>query len=55
MHHCSLNVCVCVGELPQEVLEEAWGAEFVDLRKSFFLLSGSEAPLVAKVRKCRTE
>ncbi|XP_022598164.1 nucleoside diphosphate-linked moiety X motif 13 [Seriola dumerili] len=40
--------CLDVGELDQEAVEEECEGNFVDLRKSFFLLSGAEAPLVAQ-------
>lgn len=38
-----------VGELDQAAVEEECGGKFIDLRKAFFLLTGAEAPLVAKV------
>ncbi|XP_039990298.1 nucleoside diphosphate-linked moiety X motif 13 [Xiphias gladius] len=40
--------CLDVGELDQAAVEEECEGNFVDLRKSFFLLTGAEAPLVAK-------
>uniref|UniRef100_A0A3P8ULF3 Nudix (nucleoside diphosphate linked moiety X)-type motif 13 n=1 Tax=Cynoglossus semilaevis TaxID=244447 RepID=A0A3P8ULF3_CYNSE len=42
--------CLDVGELDQAALEEECQGNFMELRKSFFLLSGAEVPLVAKVR-----
>lgn len=48
-----LYVVCCVfrvaGELDQAAVEEMCEGNFIDLRKAFFLLSGAEAPLVAKV------
>lgn len=42
--------CLDVGDLDRVAIEdECWG-KFVDLRKSFFLLTGPEAPLVAKAQ-----
>ncbi|KAM9837344.1 NAD(P)H pyrophosphatase NUDT13, mitochondrial [Aulostomus maculatus] len=40
--------CLDVGQLDQASVEDTCGGNFVDLRKSFFLLGGVEAPLVAK-------
>lgn len=40
--------CLDVGDLDQAAVEGRCGGTFVDLRKAFFLLRGSEAPLVAK-------
>ncbi|XP_049915236.1 nucleoside diphosphate-linked moiety X motif 13 isoform X1 [Epinephelus moara] len=40
--------CLDVGELDQAAVEEECGGNFIDLRKAFFLLTGAEAPLVAK-------
>ncbi|XP_037610622.1 nucleoside diphosphate-linked moiety X motif 13 isoform X1 [Sebastes umbrosus] len=40
--------CLDIGELDQAAAEAACGGTFVDLRKAFFLLTGPEAPLVAK-------
>ncbi|XP_071317984.1 NAD(P)H pyrophosphatase NUDT13, mitochondrial isoform X2 [Trachinotus anak] len=40
--------CLDLGELDQAALEEECGGTFVDLRRSFFLLSGADAPVVAK-------
>nr|XP_019964700.1 PREDICTED: nucleoside diphosphate-linked moiety X motif 13 [Paralichthys olivaceus]XP_019964701.1 PREDICTED: nucleoside diphosphate-linked moiety X motif 13 [Paralichthys olivaceus] len=40
--------CLDVGELDQAAVEEECEGNFVELRKSFFLLTGSEVPLVAK-------
>lgn len=40
--------CLDVGELNQAAVEEACEGNFIDLRKAFFLLTGAEAPLVAK-------
>lgn len=37
------------GALDQASVEEACEGKFIELRKSFFLLTGSEAPLLAKV------
>ena len=37
------------GGLDQAAVEEECGGKFIDLRKAFFLLTGAEAPLVAKV------
>ncbi|KAJ4919960.1 hypothetical protein JOQ06_000197 [Pogonophryne albipinna] len=42
--------CLDIGGLDQTAAEELCGGTFVDLRKSFFLLSGAEAPLVAKAQ-----
>lgn len=44
--------CFPAGELDQAALEEECQGNFMELRKSFFLLSGAEVPLVAKVRSC---
>ena len=44
------SVSGTAGELDQAAVEEECKGNFVDLRKSFFLLTGAEAPLVAKVR-----
>lgn len=38
------------GDLDQVAVEEACEGTFVDLKKSFFLLRRSEAPLLAKVQ-----
>ncbi len=43
------SVFGAVGELDQAAVEEMCGGNFIDLRKAFFLLTGAEAPLVAKV------
>lgn len=40
--------CLDVGDLDQTAVEEECGGTFIDLRKAFFLLTGPEAPLVAK-------
>ncbi|XP_044193591.1 nucleoside diphosphate-linked moiety X motif 13 isoform X3 [Thunnus albacares] len=40
--------CLDVGELDQAAVEEVCEGNFIDLRKAFFLLTGAEAPLVAK-------
>ncbi|GAA6236457.1 nucleoside diphosphate-linked moiety X motif 13 [Lates japonicus] len=40
--------CLDVGELDQAAVEEECGGNFVELRKSYFLLTGAEAPLLAK-------
>ncbi|KAF0025975.1 hypothetical protein F2P81_022856 [Scophthalmus maximus] len=40
--------CLDLGELDQAAVEEECEGNFVDLRKSFFLLTGAEAPLVSK-------
>ncbi|XP_035529165.1 nucleoside diphosphate-linked moiety X motif 13 [Morone saxatilis] len=40
--------CLDVGDLDQAAVEEVCEGKFIDLRKSFFLLTGPEAPLVAK-------
>ncbi|XP_053197624.1 nucleoside diphosphate-linked moiety X motif 13 isoform X1 [Scomber japonicus] len=40
--------CLDVGQLDQAAVEEVLTGSFVDLRKTFFLLSAAEAPLVAK-------
>ncbi|XP_071759091.1 NAD(P)H pyrophosphatase NUDT13, mitochondrial [Centroberyx gerrardi] len=40
--------CLDVGELEQAAVEEECEGNFIDLRKAFFLLTGAEAPLVAK-------
>lgn len=40
--------CLDVGELDQAAVEKACGGNFIELRKAFFLLTGAEAPLVAK-------
>ncbi|XP_068585306.1 NAD(P)H pyrophosphatase NUDT13, mitochondrial isoform X3 [Cebidichthys violaceus] len=37
-----------LGELDQASVEELCGGTFINLRKAFFLLTGAEAPLVAK-------
>ncbi|XP_075996214.1 NAD(P)H pyrophosphatase NUDT13, mitochondrial isoform X3 [Genypterus blacodes] len=42
--------CLDVGALQQAAVEGACEGTFTDLRKSFFLLSAAEAPLVAKGR-----
>lgn len=42
--------CLDIGGLDQAAVEELCGGTFVDLKKSFFLLSGAEAPLVAKAQ-----
>ncbi|XP_068160990.1 NAD(P)H pyrophosphatase NUDT13, mitochondrial [Antennarius striatus] len=42
--------CLDVGALHQGALEDACQCRFLDLRKSFFLLAASEAPLVAKAQ-----
>lgn len=44
------SVFGAVGELDQAAVEEVCGGNFVQLRKSYFLLTGAEAPLLAKVR-----
>lgn len=44
-----LSVFGAVGDLDQAAVEEVCEGNFIDLRKAFFLLTGSEAPLVAKV------
>ncbi|XP_076616023.1 NAD(P)H pyrophosphatase NUDT13, mitochondrial isoform X1 [Chaetodon auriga] len=40
--------CLDVGDLDQAAVEEVCEGKFMDMRKAFFLLVGSEAPLVAK-------
>uniref|UniRef100_A0A3Q3M4H0 Nudix (nucleoside diphosphate linked moiety X)-type motif 13 n=1 Tax=Mastacembelus armatus TaxID=205130 RepID=A0A3Q3M4H0_9TELE len=40
--------CLDVGELDQAAVEEECGGNFIDLKKSLFLLTVAEAPLVAK-------
>ncbi|XP_061666616.1 nucleoside diphosphate-linked moiety X motif 13 isoform X2 [Syngnathoides biaculeatus] len=40
--------CLDVAQLDRESVEKLCEGTFVDLKKSFFLLSGAEAPLVAK-------
>lgn len=40
--------CLDVGDLDQAAVEEVCEGNFIDLRKAFFLLTGAEAPLVAK-------
>ncbi|XP_061562208.1 nucleoside diphosphate-linked moiety X motif 13 isoform X2 [Phycodurus eques] len=40
--------CLDVGQLDRASVEKLCDGTFVDLKKSFFLLSGAEAPLVAK-------
>ncbi|CAL1580801.1 unnamed protein product [Knipowitschia caucasica] len=42
--------CLDLASVDAAAIEEVGGAKFVDLRKSFFLLSDSEAPLVAKAQ-----
>ncbi|XP_063748754.1 nucleoside diphosphate-linked moiety X motif 13 isoform X2 [Eleginops maclovinus] len=42
--------CLDIGSLDQAAAEKVCGGTFVDLRKSFFLLSRREAPLVAKAQ-----
>uniref|UniRef100_A0A3Q3WC01 NADH pyrophosphatase-like N-terminal domain-containing protein n=1 Tax=Mola mola TaxID=94237 RepID=A0A3Q3WC01_MOLML len=42
--------CLDVGDLNASVLTEACEGKFIELRKSFFLLTGSEAPLLAKAQ-----
>ncbi|XP_068585301.1 NAD(P)H pyrophosphatase NUDT13, mitochondrial isoform X1 [Cebidichthys violaceus] len=43
-----VQFCLDVGELDQASVEELCGGTFINLRKAFFLLTGAEAPLVAK-------
>ncbi|XP_054455150.1 nucleoside diphosphate-linked moiety X motif 13 isoform X2 [Anoplopoma fimbria] len=43
-----VQFCLDVGELDQAAVEEECGGTFISLRKSFFLLTGRDAPLVAK-------
>uniref|UniRef100_A0A671X8G3 NAD(+) diphosphatase n=1 Tax=Sparus aurata TaxID=8175 RepID=A0A671X8G3_SPAAU len=43
-----VQFCLDVGELDQAAVEEQCEGNFIDLRKAFFLLTGPEAPLVAK-------
>ena len=43
------SVLGSVGDLDQGTVEEVCEGKFIDLRKAFFLLTGAEAPLVAKV------
>ncbi|KAM7374586.1 hypothetical protein PAMP_007233 [Pampus punctatissimus] len=40
--------CLDVGDLDQAAVEAVCEGNFIDLRKAFFLLTGAEAPLVAK-------
>ncbi|XP_069015942.1 NAD(P)H pyrophosphatase NUDT13, mitochondrial [Embiotoca jacksoni] len=40
--------CLDLGELDKAAVEEQCDGTFVDLRKAFFLLAGTKAPLVAK-------
>ncbi|KAM7398269.1 hypothetical protein PAMA_006260 [Pampus argenteus] len=40
--------CLDVGDLDQAAVEAVCEGKFIDLRKAFFLLTGAEAPLVAK-------
>lgn len=42
--------CLDVGDLDQAAVQEVCEGNFIDLRKAFFLLTGSEAPLVAKAQ-----
>ncbi|XP_010753023.2 NAD(P)H pyrophosphatase NUDT13, mitochondrial isoform X2 [Larimichthys crocea] len=42
--------CLDVGVLDQAAVEDICDGTFIDLRKSFFLLTGLEAPLVAKAQ-----
>ncbi|XP_070847304.1 NAD(P)H pyrophosphatase NUDT13, mitochondrial [Chaetodon trifascialis] len=42
--------CLDVGDLDQAAVEAVCEGQFVDMRKAFFLLVGSEAPLVAKAQ-----
>ncbi|XP_029977676.1 NAD(P)H pyrophosphatase NUDT13, mitochondrial isoform X2 [Sphaeramia orbicularis] len=42
--------CLDVGGLDRVAIEDVCRGKFVDLRKSFFLLTGPEAPLVAKAQ-----
>ncbi|XP_068610588.1 NAD(P)H pyrophosphatase NUDT13, mitochondrial [Brachionichthys hirsutus] len=42
--------CLDVGELDQEAVEEVCKGNVIDLKKGFFLLASSEAPLVAKAQ-----
>lgn len=43
------SVFGAVGDLDQAAVEEVCEGNFIELRKSFFLVTGSEAPLLAKV------
>eukprot|EP00066_Takifugu_rubripes_P029687 XP_011618953.1 PREDICTED: nucleoside diphosphate-linked moiety X motif 13 [Takifugu rubripes] len=45
-----VQFCLDVGELDQVALEEAFDGTFVDLKKGFFDLRRSEAPLLAKAQ-----
>ncbi|XP_040033225.1 NAD(P)H pyrophosphatase NUDT13, mitochondrial isoform X1 [Gasterosteus aculeatus] len=45
-----VQFCLDVGELHQAAVEEECGGKFISLKKAFFLLTGPEAPLVAKGR-----
>ncbi|KAM9336986.1 NAD(P)H pyrophosphatase NUDT13, mitochondrial [Symphorus nematophorus] len=45
-----VQFCLDVGDLDQAAAEELCEGKFIDLRKAFFLLTGSEAPLVAKAQ-----
>ncbi|XP_029933238.1 NAD(P)H pyrophosphatase NUDT13, mitochondrial [Myripristis murdjan] len=42
--------CLDVGQLDQAAVEEVCDGKFIALRKAFFLLTGAEAPLVAKAQ-----
>ncbi|XP_029954032.1 nucleoside diphosphate-linked moiety X motif 13-like [Salarias fasciatus] len=46
--HNQAQFCLDVGELDQAAVEAECRGVFMDLRKSFFLLDGTAAPLVAK-------
>lgn len=43
------TLCAGAGDLDQVAVEEACEGNFVDLKKGFFVLRRSEAPLLAKV------
>ncbi|KAM8837136.1 NAD(P)H pyrophosphatase NUDT13, mitochondrial isoform 1-T2 [Spinachia spinachia] len=43
-----VQFCLDVGSLQQAAVEEECRGKFISLRKAFFLLTGPEAPLVAK-------
>uniref|UniRef100_A0A672G8G7 NADH pyrophosphatase-like N-terminal domain-containing protein n=1 Tax=Salarias fasciatus TaxID=181472 RepID=A0A672G8G7_SALFA len=51
--HNQAQFCLDVGELDQAAVEAECRGVFMDLRKSFFLLDGTAAPLVAKVSNRR--
>ncbi len=49
MHRPARAVFDAAGDLDQAAVEKVCEGNFVELRKAFFLVTGSEAPLVAKV------